>query len=294
MEFRRPRFIARFAAPLRGTGQGLVLASLVIVGVGFMFLGSHGAGTVERMRTAVTDVAAPILEVLAEPVSAANRAIARVEELFHLRSENIRLREEVARLRAWRGAAHRLAAENAALRTMVGYKGPRRHAFVSARVIADGRGPFVRSMLVNAGSRNGVAKGQGVITPAGLVGRVVAVGERSARILILTDLNSRIPVVIEESRIRAILSGDNSRRPRLAFLPSWAKTRAGQRVVTSGHGGILPPGLPVGRIHSRDGNDVRIQPFVDLSRVEYVQVVDFQPLLPPASGDDGDSGSVAK
>lgn len=294
MEFRRPGLIARLYGPLRGMRQTFVLASLVIAGFGFMLLGSSGSGVVERMRTAVTDVAAPILEVLAEPVSAASRAADRIEELVHLRSENARLREEVARLRAWQGAARRLAAENAALRGMTGYTGPRRHAFVTARVIADGRGPFVRSVLVNAGSREGVAKNQAAITPAGLAGRVVEAGERSARVLILTDLNSRIPVVVEGAGVRAILAGDNSSRPRLSFVPEGARIEAGQRIVTSGHGGILPPGLAVGRVHSRSGGVIRVRPFVELDRVEYLQIVQFPPLDPPGNGEAGGGDSAAR
>lgn len=289
MEFSGTRIIARFAMPLRGRGQRFVLGSLVIVGFGFMLLGNSGAVFVERMQVAVADVATPILETIVHPVAAVDRGIANIREIFAMRSENTRLRQEVVRLRAWRGAAHKLAAENITFRGMLGYQGPPRHSFITARVIADGRGPFVKSVLVNAGARQGAAKGQAVIASGSLVGRVTVAGARSARVLLLTDLNSRIPVIVEESRTRAILVGDNSPWPALRYLPEAAVVKPGQRIVTSGHGGILPPGLPVGRVVAASGGGFRVQPLVNLDRLEYLQIVEFAPVPAPqaAAGKSG-------
>jgi rod shape-determining protein MreC len=204
--------------------------------------------------------------------------------LVSLRSENARLREEVGRLRAWQGAAYKLDADNKTFRRMLNYRGPQRYGFLTGRIIADGRGPFVKSVLINAGSRLGVAKGQGVIAAGGLAGRVIEAGALSARILLITDLNSRIPVIVEGTGVRAILSGDNSPRPRLRFLPEINNLAVGQRIVTSGHGGVLPAGLPVGRIAAAKDGVFRVQPFVNLDRLEYLQIVDFTPIDTPSGG----------
>ena len=284
MEFKRPGLIARLSLPLSGMGQRFTIASLVIAGFGVMILGSSGAVFVERLRMTVADIATPILQTLAEPVTAFNSGIANIRELASLRSENARLREEVERLHAWQGVAYKLTAENRAFGKMLNYKGPQRRGFITGRVIADGRGPFVKSVLVNAGSRDGVAKGQGVIAAGGLIGRVIEVGALSARLLLLTDLNSRIPVTVEGTGVPAILSGDNSVRPRLQFLPEINNLEVGQRIVTSGHGGVLPPGLPVGRIYSAKDGVFRVQPFVNLDRLEYLQIVDFKAIKSPQGG----------
>ena len=284
MEFRRPGLITRLTLPARGMGQLFAIASLLVAGLAIMILGNGRAAMVERLRMTVTDVAAPVLEVLAAPVTAIDNGIAGIRELASLRSENARLRREVERLHAWQAAAHKLAAENQALGAMLNYRGPRRHGFITVRVIADGRGPFVKSVLINSGARIGVAKGQSVIAPGGLVGRVIEAGRFSARLLLLTDLNSRIPVVVEGTGIRAILSGDNTPRPRLQFLPESSALKVGMRIVTSGHAGVLPPGLPVGRVHSVEGGVLRVQPFVDLDRLEYLQVVDYKKVEAPAVG----------
>lgn len=276
MDYRRPSLIARVAGPLRGAAQRFALGFLVLAAFGLMFLGKADTHFIQRMRTTVSDVATPILETMAEPVSAFNRVFAYLGELAALRDENQRLREEVTRLRSWHAAALRLDAENKAFRELLKYQGPDRNAFVSARVVADGHGPFIKSVLVNIGTRDGIDKGQAAVTQLGLVGRVTEVGERSARILMMTDLNSRIPVLVEESRARAILAGDNSERPQLVFLPQGTNLQPGQRIITSGHGGALPHGIPVGVVSSIDNGVARVRPFVDSERLEYVQIIDYE------------------
>ena len=146
---------------------------------------------------------------------------------------------------------------------------------VAARVVGDSGGAFVHSVLVNAGGQDGVRKGQAAVNGEGLVGRVAEVGERSARVLLVTDLNSRIPVLLESQRYRAILVGDNSQRPRLLYLSADAKVSPGDRIVTSGHGGVFPPGLAVGVVTLIANGDVRVQPFVDWERLEYVRLIEF-------------------
>jgi rod shape-determining protein MreC len=119
---------------------------------------------------------------------------------------------------------------------------------------------------------------------------VTLTGERSSRVLLLTDLNSRIPVIIAETRTRAILMGDKSARPRLGFLPENPGLQAGQRVVTSGHGGVLPPGLPVGRIVPADDGTFLVQPLVDFDRLEYLQIIRFKTIAAPDADSAKKSG----
>jgi rod shape-determining protein MreC len=151
-------------------------------------------------------------------------------------------------------------------------------------VIGDSGSAYVRTKLLDAGARDGVAKGQAAITNDGLVGRVVEVGERSSRLLLVTDLNSRIPVVVEATRQRAILAGDNTETAYLALLAQNARIEIGARIVTSGHGGLLPPGLPIGKVSAVGDGENRVQPLVDFSLLEYVLLADgtMPPLKPMA------------
>jgi len=164
--------------------------------------------------------------------------------------------------------------------------------FVAARVVADNGGAFVRSVLVAAGARDGVRKGDAAATGEGLVGRVAEVGERSARVLLLTDINSRIPVVIERSRDQGILAGDNSDNPRLLYLPHGAQLLAGDRVVTSAAGGAFPPGLPVGVVKSVDNGNAVVELFVDWDHMEFLRLLDYRlsGVLQGASGEPAGEG----
>jgi rod shape-determining protein MreC len=200
-----------------------------------------------------------------------------VRDLGHLREENARLKAENARLLQWQTVARRLDQENQGLRDLMNLVPDPKARFLTARVV---------------GGSGGVRKNQAVITGEGLIGRVSEVGERAARVLLLSDINSHIPVFIERTRERAVLFGDNSSRMQLHYLPPDVAAKAGDRIVTSGHGGTFPPGLPVGVITAVENGLVQVQPFVDWEQAEYVRLVDYElsGLLLPLSGQEQPKG----
>jgi rod shape-determining protein MreC len=278
--------------PIKGLIQRFAYVGLVAAAFGLMLLGKADVLLAERIRTQVTDALAPILDVLSRPIATVSDVVDQVRELASLREENAGLREDKVRLLQWQTVARRLEAETKALRALLNFVPGPEASYVTARVIGDTGGAFAHALVLNAGFRAGVRKGQAVVTGDGLVGRVAGVGTRSTRIILITDLNSHIPVLVERTRTRAILAGDNSEVLRLIRLPPGAEVSPGDRVVTSGHGGAFPPGLPVGVVASVSDAGIGVQPFVERSRLEYVRVVDFglrgilQPLFPgiPADG----------
>ena len=269
----------RLAVPLRALTQRFAFLFLILAAFGLMLLGKAENAVVERMRAGVLDVVAPILDIASHPVATVADAIENGRQLVDLRGENQRLRAQNARLLKWQNAARNLAAENVAFKKLLRFAPPPRAQYATARIIAASGGVFVRSVLVNAGKRHGLAKGQAVITGDGLAGRIVSVGEGSARVLLITDLNSRIPVLFEGSRRRAILAGDNSDTPRLVFLKRRGGIAPGERILTSGHGGVFPPGIPIGVVSSANDGGNRVLPFVRSDLLEYVQIVDFRPAV---------------
>jgi rod shape-determining protein MreC len=272
---KRPGPVSRFAAPIRLYGQRFAFLGLIAAAVGMMVLGKAETQLVERMRMVVADAFVPILDAVARPAATVNELLARMDEVVHVHAENARLREENERLLQWQAVARKLEAENNALRDTLRYTPEAAVSFVSARVVGHGGGSFLRAVLVTAGSRDGVAKGQAAVTGDGLAGRVTEVGDRAARVLLLTDINSHVPVVLEGTRDRAVLAGDNSDRPKLLFLPTTAKPQVGERVVTSGHGGVFPAGIPVGVIVAATDTTVRVRPFVDFDRVQHLRLVEY-------------------
>jgi rod shape-determining protein MreC len=277
----------RIVTPLRSVGQRFALAIFVLASALLIMLGKADTLLFERLRTGFADVAAPVLGLVARPAGAVDAAVDRFHDAVALYRENARLREENARLLQWQQAAQNLHSENARLKGLLNLVPEGNVSFVTGKVIAASGGTFARSLLVNAGKVDGVSRGQAATAGEGLAGRIAEVGERASRVLLITDLNSRIPVVIDGSRERAVLGGDNSDQPRLLYLGQKPNVRVGDRIVTSGDGGIFPPGLPVGVVASISDAIVRVEPFVELSRLDFVRIVDYglsgvlpQPVVP--------------
>jgi rod shape-determining protein MreC len=268
------RISFRLVAPLRAALGRFAFALLIMASLGLMVSSRFDLFAVDRARGLLLDVVAPFYEAMSRPADTIAGTLADIRGFWQLRTENARLREEVERLERWHEVARKLDAENESLRALLGYPADSEVRSITGRVVADHGGAFVRSVLVTVGSQNGVMRGQPAVTGEGLAGRVTDVGERTARILLVTDLNSRIPVMIESTRERAVLAGDNSSEPRLIYLRQGAVVSPGDRVVTSGHGNTWHAGMPVGVVTSNGDRGVLVQPYVDWSRLEYIRLLD--------------------
>lgn len=272
----RPGAVVRLATPLKAWAQRF--AVLLLIGATFflMLMGKVDTVVVERARVAVLDAVAPMLDAASRPVATINHAFDEAQDLAHLREENAALRAEVERLSGWYQEAQRLSDENRSLRGLLNLAPEPERRLVTARVVGDQGGTYVRSVLVAAGAREGLEKNQAALTGAGLAGRVAEVGWRAARVLLITDINSRIPVLVGQARDRAVLAGDNTEHPELLYLAPGTSISPGDRVVTSGHGGIFPPGLPVGIVVAVSEHGVRVRPFADWAHMEFVRLIDYE------------------
>jgi rod shape-determining protein MreC len=277
----RTEAVFRFAAPVRVAAYRVAFFALFTAAFSLMLLSKAEVLIVERARTFAMDLLTPVFSAVSEPARMINSGTAEVHNLLYLHQENVRMREEIARLQQWQSVARRLDDENQGLRALLNYAPEPSWRSITTRAIADAGGAFVRNMLVEAGTEQGVSKGAAAVTGEGLIGRVVEVGARASRVLLITDLNSRIPVMIESSRDRAVLAGDNTVMPKLLYLSQDSHVNVGDRVVTSAQGGALPPGLPVGIIASVGERGIQVQTFADWTRIEFVRLIDYHlPSLP--------------
>ncbi|MGH6944436.1 MAG: rod shape-determining protein MreC [Geminicoccaceae bacterium] len=276
------RSLSRLTLPLKALVDRFAFAALIVLSLGLLALGKADVGLLESVDNRIGDALAPVLTALVQPIQASRDVARKAGELVALHEENARLREQNQRLMEWQAAARRLALENAGLRQVLHMETAPEHPTATAgRVVADLGGPFVHTVLVDAGTDQGVTSGMAAMNERGLAGRVIEVGRRSARVLLLTDFNSSIPVMIEPSRDQAILSGDNTGQPGLEFLPLNPRLSLGDRVVTSGRGGVLPPGLPIGVVSSIGDHKVAVAPFVDWARLEYLRLLEYAPVHAP-------------
>ncbi len=226
-----------------------------------------------RLRSFASDLAMPVISAASLPFVALADALDGLTNFRSLRVENMRLAAENMRLKEWYEKALYLEAENQSLRDFLNLKKDSEMAYITTRIVSDTGGAFVRSFLVPAGSADGVRTGQAVLSGRGLVGRVTEVGKSSARVLLITDLNARIPVIIQDTHQRGILTGNNTERLVLERLPPGSSVTSGARVMTSGDGGLIPAGLPVGIISKVEGGTVELKPLADLDRLSFVQIV---------------------
>lgn len=260
------------ALPLFGLGGAS--GFLLIVASGLLLVSTFSPSSLSGLRMGAVDAAAPVLNIVSAPVQRAAVFVRDVSGLAAIQAENARLTEENLKLREWYQAALLLEAENKSLRELMNVKIEPQHTYITARVLSDSNSHFAKSLLVSAGTHDGVQKGQAVVAGDGLVGRVVEAGEKTSRVLLITDINSRVPVLIQDSRQHAIFAGQNEKTGQLVHMSEQSKVKQGVRVVTSGIGGIFPVGLPVGVV-SETGESTTIEPFADFNRLMHVRIVNL-------------------
>lgn len=273
MVSRRPYKTALQTLPIRTIGSRFTPAVLILFAVTLMIFHKMDALPVERMRLAVTDAMAPVMTAVSEPFVTLTESFDGVATLRQLRAENIQLKSENAKLQKWYENALRYQAENQSFRELLNVKADPTLAYVTTRVVSDPGGAFVKSVLLPVGTADRVAKGNAVMSGQGLVGRVTEAGTRSSRVLLVSDLNSHIPVIIQNTRTKAILAGKNRDLLKLERLPIDSGLSVGQRVVTSGDGGQLPADIPIGVIVEVGQDGVYVKPLADIEKITYVQVV---------------------
>ncbi|GMV61236.1 MAG: hypothetical protein AMXMBFR74_04050 [Parvibaculum sp.] len=266
----------RSALPFREFSHRISLVFMLTLAAALLLLGRAETYVFDRARQVVTDLAAPLLEVASRPVAATRRIIERTDEYAYVFDENERLRAENARLLAWKEEALKLQGKVARYEALLNVQVDPSIEYASGRVVSDSGGPFVETVLVNVGTEQGAKSGQAVIDTDGLVGRLVSTGPKASRVLLLTDLNSRVPVVIEPAHYKAVLAGDNTDWPKLEYLAAQSAISPGDRVVTSGDGGLIPPGLPVGLVIQTSSGDLRVQTFSDRGRLDFVRVLQYE------------------
>jgi len=229
-----------------------------------------------RSRTLSDKVMAPVGDALSTPGRLTGQGVDGVKGYFFAVSENRRLNAELKEMRQWRDVALALRDTNERYRAALGLKTDPPIAMASARIVTDSRGPFANSRLANAGSEVGIKPGNPVMSENGLVGRVVGVTTGVSRVLLLTDAASRTPVMIDRTNSRAILTGDGGPNPKLEYLRGQDPVRSGDRILTSGDGGVFPRGLPVGVAIKGLDNRWRVVLASDKAAVDYVRILLFQ------------------
>jgi len=264
--------------PLAWTAAVVVVVA--VIGAIVLLLGdrttSEGGSTMGAARGGFEAAAGPVGGVFAAPVRWAGAARDYVGGYFFAIGENRRLKAEIAELRGWRDEAIAQKNINGRYEALLGLRTEPPVPMATGRAISESRGPFSNAKLIDVGSAEGVRIGNPVVTEHGLVGRVTGVTGGVSRVVLLTDVASRTPVMIERTDARAMLTGDGGDSPRLEFIRGSGSIKAGDRILSSGDGGGLPRGLPVGVAAKGVDGAWRVKLFSDHGAIDYVRVLLFQ------------------
>ena len=246
---------------------------LVVFSFSLMFLGKADVSALRSARMGVADFVAPLVDLVSAPVRGIETMVQGIRTVASLRAENVRLQAENSMLKRWRRRAEILESENRQLRSVAGAVAPDRRRAVTARAVTAPGGAFAHTVLVANGSDQGIQPGNPVVTADGLVGLVVDVGLAYSRVLMISDINAQIPVILSSSSWPGVTVGNNGPFLTLQFVPEEAAPKVGELVLTSGHGGVLPAGVPVGRVDLVGDEFVRVRPAVDLRNLSYVSIL---------------------
>jgi len=263
----------QFTRPIRR----ILVGGLVLSFFALFLLWRIDSPRVERFRAALVDTVVPSFDWALVPVIKLAGMVEDFQSYNKIYEQNQALRRDLLRMKAWKEAALQLEQENAKLLDLNRVRLDPKLTFVTGVVLADSGSPFRQSVLLNIGERDGIIDGWATTDGLGLVGRISGVGKNSSRVILLTDANSLIPVTLQPSGQRALLTGDNATAPRLDFLENPELVRPGDRVVSSGDGKVFPPGLLVGHVALGTDQSLRVRLAADYGRLEFLRVLRNQP-----------------
>ena len=256
--------------------QRFTFVTLILITFALMLIGKADTIVIDKVSSVLTDIFKPALVVMGAPANAVSKIINNIEELASIRDQNTRLKEDNSLLMKWISIANQLESENRQLRKYLSVVDEPLPEQITARVVADTGGAFAQSIIITGGSSVGIRKGQAVVTEVGLVGRVTQAGNTSARVLLINDINSRIPVRVGASGYKAILAGNNSIRPTIIYLGLKSPVSLGDNVITSGDAGAFPPGLQIGKVISVDKDNILVDTFASRNRLQFVRVLKYK------------------
>ena len=258
-----------YFAPVRRAITVILLLGLF----GLFVLWRIDSPRVEKFRALVIDTFVPSFEWMLRPMTSVVKLAKDYQSYEKLLEQNKELRRELQQMKSWKEAALQLEQENARLLDLNQLRVDSKLTHVSGIVVADSGSPFRQSVLLNIGSKDGIQDGWAAMDGLGLVGRISGVGSSTSRVILLTDNASQIPVIIQPSGQQAILMGDNSHAPPVEFIENVDLVRPGDRIVTSGGGGVLPAGLLIGTLALDPNNRLRARLAADYERLEFLKVL---------------------
>ncbi len=271
---------------MKGIGQRFTAFIYIVASIALLIFGRSQTVVIEQVRAQIFATFIPVIDVVDIPREASSGLSDWIRNIAVVYSDNEFLREENAELKRQLAEATELEIDNLRLKNLLNIKDGTVATITASRIVSDSNSPFFKSMLINSGTNDGVKKGHAVVNEEGVIGRTINVARNASRVLLLNDINSRIPVKFANTGVNVILAGDNSQELQIEFMPPEESAALGDVILTSGMGGVFPPDLPVGTVSEiSQFGEIRVRPEVNLDRLNYVSVIEYEiadfPVLNP-------------
>ncbi len=269
-------YLLKLTTYAKEKAHGIGTTILIVFSILLLLVGKVNEQSLIFFKSIYLDATSGFLTILGKPVNSVSEGFYKINDLVYLYSENQDLKEENQSLHKWRHLALELLSENEELKKLLNGTKKTNEKSVAARVISNSGGSYVKTITINVGSKNGVRVGNPVLNNWGMIGRIVEIGRNASRVLLTTDINSQIPVYFENSLHRAILVGKNSDLLELKFLNKRVYLQNEERLMTSGEGGILPRGIPVGLFSNKINENkekLNILPAKDWDKLSTLKVI---------------------
>lgn len=251
----------------------LILSALIVLLLGLFLLWRIDSPRVERVRIELIDRVIPNFSWATSPLTGTINILRSARSYTRIYQQNKDLRRELQQMKAWKEAALQREQENARLLDLNNVRLDPKFTKITGVVLADSGSPFRQTVLLNIGKRDGIVDGWAAIDGIGLVGRIAGVGERTSRVILLGDTSSRVAVTIDSNGQTGLVVGDNTSQPPIEFLENPETVRPGDRVITSGDGGVFPSGILVGQVTQTQSGRLRVRLAADMQRLEFLRVI---------------------
>lgn len=255
----------------------LILSALIVLLLGLFLLWRIDSPRVERVRIELIDRVVPNFSWATSPLTGTINILRSARSYTRIYQQNKDLRRELQQMKAWKEAALQREQENARLLDLNNVRLDPKFTKITGVVLADSGSPFRQTVLLNIGKRDGIVDGWAAIDGIGLVGRIAGVGERTSRVILLGDTSSRVAVTIESNGQTGLVVGDNTSQPPIEFLENPETVRPGDRVMTSGDGGVFPSGILVGQVTQTQSGRLRVRLAADMLQLEFLRVIRHMP-----------------
>ncbi len=258
-------------------GQRFTAFFFIVASIALLIFGRSQTKLIDEIRAQTFATFIPVITVVDIPREATSGLSDWIRNIAVVYSDNEFLRKENAELKMQLAVSTELEIDNLRLKNLLKIKDGTVSTITASRIVSDSNSPFFKSMLINSGTNDGVKKGHAVVNEEGVIGRTINVAGNAARVLLLNDINSRIPVKFARTGVNVILAGNNSNLLNINFMPADEKVNVGDKVLTSGMGGVFPPDLPVGQVSEiTELGEIKIEPAVNLDRLNYVSVIAYE------------------